>query len=138
MTDQDKTIQQIARKDPRYARECYHFVGEALAYTIQNFREQRRDAGNDVDEEASEEHHVTGQDLLNGIRELAAERFGPLAPVVFRQWGVRETLDFGRVVFNLIDVELMSKQETDSLDDFADGFDFDEAFTGELDVEIQD
>ncbi len=138
MTDQDKTIQQIARQDPRYARECYHFVGEALAYTIHTFREQRRDAGEDVDEEECEHHHVNGQDLLNGIRELAAERFGPLAPVVFQQWGVRDTLDFGRVVFNLIDVELMSKQETDSLDDFAGGFDFDEAFTDELDVEIQD
>ena len=76
MTDQDKTIQQIARKDPRYARECYHFVGEALAYTLQNFREQRRDAGKDVDAEALEEHPVTGQDLLNGIRGFAAERFG--------------------------------------------------------------
>ena len=138
MTDQDKTIQQIARKDPRYSRECYHFVGEALAYTIHTFREKRRDAGEDVDEETTEQHHVTGHDLLNGIRELASERFGPLAPVVFRQWGVRETLDFGRVVFNLIDVELMSRQETDSLDDFAGGFDFDEAFSDELDVELPD
>jgi uncharacterized repeat protein (TIGR04138 family) len=131
--EQDDAIRQIVRKDPRYSRECYYFVSDALAYTVHKARENRRKEGSETLEER---HHVTGQDLLEGLRELAWERFGPLAPVVFRQWGVRETIDFGRVVFNLIDAELMSKQDTDTLEDFRHGFDMDDAFERELDLKI--
>ena len=46
------------------------------------------------------------------------------------QWGVTETLDFGRIVFALVDGGLMSKTPEDRLEDFADIFDFRAAFEG--------
>ena len=33
-----------------------------------------------------------------------------MARVVFRLWGIRNTSDFGEIVFNLVEENLMSKQ----------------------------
>jgi uncharacterized repeat protein (TIGR04138 family) len=41
---------------------------------------------------------------------------------------VRETLDWGRIVFLLVDNGMLNRQDEDTLEDFRDGFDFDEAF----------
>lgn len=81
------------------------------------------------------ERHVTGQQVLAGMRDHAAAQFGPLAAQVWRSWGVRSTLDWGKVVFLLVDNGLLNRQESDTLDDFRDGFDFDEAFVRDYEVE---
>ncbi len=62
------------------------------------------------------------------MRAHALELFGPLAAHVWRSWGVNETLDWGRIVFLLVDAGLLNRQESDSVDDFKDGFDLEEAF----------
>lgn len=74
------------------------------------------------------ERHVTGQEVLSGLREHARELFGPLAKAVWNSWGVRDTLDWGRIVFLLVENNLLSRQESDSLEDFRDGFDFEQEF----------
>lgn len=71
---------------------------------------------------------MTGGEVLEGMRAHALELFGPLAAQVWRSWGVRETLDWGRIVFLLVDAGLLKRQETDTIEDFKDGFDLDEAF----------
>ncbi|MEO6597881.1 MAG: Minf_1886 family protein, partial [Planctomycetota bacterium] len=63
-----------------------------------------------------------------GIKEYAAEQFGAMAAMVFERWGVRGPADFGEIVFNLIDAELLSQRPNDSRLDFVDGFDFRETF----------
>jgi uncharacterized repeat protein (TIGR04138 family) len=103
----------IREKDPRYPFEAYQFLYEALDHTIQRIGARR---------------HVSGQELLEGIRDMAVQRFGPLAKMVFDRWNIHRTDDFGELVFNLVDAGLMSKQPTDSREDFHNGFDFDEAF----------
>jgi len=115
----------ILTRDRRYTIYAYEFVFEALAYTQQKL-------GKRTEASREEERHVTGQELLEGIRELAQERFGPLAPQVFRSWGVYCTEDFGEVVFNLVEANLLRKTAKDSRADFAGGYSFDEAFGGPL------
>ena len=53
----------------------------------------------------------------------------PLTLTVFDHWGIRETRDFGEIVFNLVENNLLAKTEKDTREDFAAGFDFDDAFT---------
>jgi uncharacterized repeat protein (TIGR04138 family) len=72
--------------------------------------------------------HVTGRELLFGIRDLALEQFGGLATMVFEVWGVRATADFGAIVWSLVESGLMSRSDTDALSDFEDVYDFREAF----------
>lgn len=115
----DDRIAEVARRDGRYAPEAFRFLFESLEAAIQL-------AGKGEAEGA--ERHVSGQEVLAGMRELARRQFGPLAPDVWRSWGVRETLDWGRIVFLLVDAKLLNRQDEDSVDDFRDGYDFEEAF----------
>jgi len=72
--------------------------------------------------------HVTGQQLCLGLRDLAIERWGWMARVVLAHWGVHSTRDFGRIVFALVENQILSKQPTDSIHDFDRGYDFRDAF----------
>jgi len=111
--DFDEGVKAILRRDKRYAREAYEFVREALEYT----RVWMNRRG-----------HVTGQELLEGIRKYALDQFGPMAKTVLNLWGVKGCEDFGSIVFNLVDQKVLSRTSHDSIDDFHDGYDFEEAF----------
>ncbi len=73
-------------------------------------------------------HHVTGQELLQGLRSYAIEQYGPLAITVLRDWGITKCGHFGDMVFNLIEYGVFSKTENDRREDFAEIFTFDDAF----------
>ena len=113
-----ETVSEICKKDARYQPDAYFFVIEALDVTVKDIRKNQPDHG----------RHVSGKELLNGIKSYAVEEFGPMAFTVFSEWGVHATLDFGEIVFNLVESGRLGKTESDSRDDFKNGFDFDEAF----------
>jgi uncharacterized repeat protein (TIGR04138 family) len=112
-------VRELARKDGRYSPEAFRFLFDSLEVAI-------RVAGKEHAEGAA--RHVTGQEVVAGMREHALRTFGPLAAEVWRSWGVRETLDWGRIVFLLVEAGLLNRQETDTIEDFREGFDFDEVF----------
>jgi len=62
------------------------------------------------------------------MRHYALQIFGPLAAQVWRSWGVKATLDWGHIVFLLVEEGLLNRQDSDTIDDFRDGFSFDEVF----------
>ena len=111
--DFDDGVKAILEQDKRYAREAYDFVREALEYT--RIWMDRRG-------------HVTGQELLEGIRKYALDQFGPMAKTVLNLWGIKSCEDFGIIVFNLVERKVLAKTSEDCLDDFRSGYDFDEAF----------
>jgi len=80
--------------------------------------------------------HVTGQEVLAGLRAHAIELFGPLARAVWSSWGVRETLDWGQIVFLLVDNKLLSRQESDTIEDFRGGFDFEQELVRDYRVPV--
>lgn len=106
----------------RFHDDAYRFVVEALHFTQQRLNRPRAQHADD------ETAHITGQELLVGLREFASKSFGMLAGTVLRSWGVRTTDDVGRIVFELIDRGEMRKTERDQFSDFAHLYDFDEAF----------
>ena len=67
--------------------------------------------------------HVTGQQMCEALYDLAAQRWGMLAPTVLGSWNIHATIDFGHMVYLLIEHGFMHKTEEDSVDDFADVFD---------------
>lgn len=109
----EEKLKKVVARDGRYALDAYRFVYEALDYTVKSL---------------GRKGHVTGRELLEGIRDYALEQFGGLAPMVFAQWGVHRTDDFGNIVFNLVEANLMGRSETDSPEDFKGVYDFKEAF----------
>ena len=105
-----------------YPIEAFAFVREGLSYAVQRVHE-------DPESLAEEDRHISGQQLCLGLRELAIEKYGLLAPVVLEHWRVRRTFDFGRIVFAMIEAGLMTKTHRDSLEDFQAVYDFEEAFS---------
>ena len=122
-SEKTESILRICRRDGRYAPQAYYFVFDALDYTIQRMHKMR---------------HVTGRELLEGVRLYATENFGFLARSVLEEWGVRSTEDLGNIVFNLVEGELLSRTETDTRADFVDVFDFDDAFDQSFRKSLQD
>jgi len=108
----------ILTKDARYHRDVYLFLREALDFTQKSIVKANR----------GELRHITGQELLAGIREFALAQFGPMAITVLDEWGVKRCEDFGDIVFNMVDIGLLAKTEKDSRDDFHGGYDFEDAF----------
>ncbi|HTD65348.1 MAG TPA: Minf_1886 family protein [Candidatus Limnocylindria bacterium] len=115
----DEVLEKIVAKDPRYTREAYIFVREALDHTQKIIGKPSRD---DVP------RHVSGQQLLGGIREYALQQYGPMALTVLNECGIRCCEDFGEIVFNMVENSLLAKTEQDSREDFKGGYDFEEAF----------
>lgn len=120
-TKQKKSIKQLVDLGT-YPAEAYEFVQRGLSYTVQ------RTHGTAVDPDAS--RHVSGQQLCLGLREFALSQWGMLARTVLARWNLHSTLDFGRIVFSLIEIEQMQRTEDDSLDDFHNVYDFKTAFEG--------
>jgi len=80
----DEALEQILARDARYTREAYLFVREALDYTQRLAGKETRGAI----------RHVTGRELLDGIRQFALNQFGPMAVTVFEEWGVKQCETF--------------------------------------------
>ena len=114
----EETLDKILARDARYQREAYLFLREALDHT-------QKLVGK---ENAGRVRHVTGQELLDGIRQFALEQFGPMVITVFEEWGVRTCGDFGEIVFNMLEGGLLAKTAQDSRADFEGGYDFKDAF----------
>ena len=51
-----------------------------------------------------------------------------LAKTVLEGWNIKQTNDFGRIVFGFIDFDMMRKQPEDNPEDFDDIYNFNEAF----------
>ncbi len=115
----DSKIRALVRRDPRFTAEAYHFVFEALDFAMMRTGKHRR-RGSD--------RHLSVEELLDGIRKYALGQYGPLARVVLETMGIYATEDLGDVVFNLVDAELLNKQDEDDRQQFVDVFSFREAF----------
>lgn len=114
-----RDIEEVAETDGRYNRAAYLFVYDALQHTVESLGKESL---------SRDQRHVSGRQLLQGIGEYALSQFGPLTLSVLQNWGLRETRDFGEIVFNLVESNLMSKTESDSIEDFVDVYDFAEEF----------
>lgn len=106
-------IEELVKRNPRYKADAYEFLMQALHFTQKKLNRKG---------------HVTGRELSEGIKEYALEKFGPMARTVFEHWGITKTEDFGELVFNMVENNLMSKTDKDSKEDFRGIYDFKEAF----------
>lgn len=115
----EEILDQIVAANPRYHREAYLFLREALDFTHKTLGKEGKGSAN---------RHVSPQQLLEGIRQYALEQYGPMALTVFEEWNIRTCKDFGEIVFLMIEHGLLAKTEKDTREDFESGYDFHEAF----------
>jgi uncharacterized repeat protein (TIGR04138 family) len=113
-----EALDSIVASDPRYQRDAYVFLRDSLDFTT---KQQKKIKGATV-------RHVSGPELLEGVRQYALKEFGPMVMTVFDNWGVHSCEDIGNMVFNLIGAGIFGKTEEDSIEDFKNVYDFEEAF----------
>jgi uncharacterized repeat protein (TIGR04138 family) len=109
----EEILEQLRERHPRFHMKAYLFVLSALQAVLEGLGTPR---------------HIAGDELARGVRDLALERFGPLARTVLEHWGIHSTADVGEVVFALVECGILVKQNEDRREDFRDVFDFEEAF----------
>ncbi|MFH1407409.1 MAG: Minf_1886 family protein [Candidatus Omnitrophota bacterium] len=106
-------IEKILEEDARYKAGAYEFVMAGLGYTLWKLKK---------------EGHVSGRELSGGLKDFAIEQFGPMARTTLEYWGIHASIDFGEIVYNMIDAGLMGRTEEDRKEDFKDIYDFDKVF----------
>ena len=112
-------LAELVREDPRYPEQAYFFIREALDHAIKMHAKPLDGPG----------RHVSGTELLEGIREFGLSEYGAMCRTVLRSWGIHETVDFGHLVFNLVGKNVLGKTDDDRLEDFENGYDFEDAFS---------
>ena len=117
--DFGEVVSIIVKNDSRFEKGAYEFVRQALDHTLRTVRQRR---------EKRDSPHVSGRELLEGIREFALEQYGPMTLTLFEHWGIHRPEDFGEIVFNLVEYEIFGKTEADRREDFSGVYDFREAF----------
>lgn len=115
----EEAMSLILKEDPRYPLEAYVFLRLSLDFTIRTMNKPAKGPA----------RHITGQELLDGIRLYALQEFGPIARTVLETWHITRTEDFGNLVFNLVNHGVLGKTDQDKLEDFSGGYAFHTAFT---------
>ena len=113
-----EALDSIISSDPRYQRDAYVFLRDSLDFTT---KQEKKIKGVSV-------RHVSGPQLLDGVRRYALKEFGPMVMTVFDNWGIHSCEDVGNIVFNLISAGVFGKTEDDSIEDFKNVYRFEEAF----------
>jgi uncharacterized repeat protein (TIGR04138 family) len=134
MSGYQARLLELVERDPRYAYEAYEFVFMALTFTQKMLNRIPREE----DTTPGPEYHVSGPELLEGVRTLALQEFGRMARVVFKLWGVNRTDDFGEIIFNLVTENLMSKTDQDCRDDFHEVYDLNQALVEDFHLELDE
>jgi uncharacterized repeat protein (TIGR04138 family) len=106
-------VDELRERGSRFAREAYVFVVAALGETVRALPTKR--LADPV------RRHLSGQELTAGVVRIAREEFGPLAPMVFLEWGVRATEDIGSIVFELVAAGQLNARPEDTMADFTGG-----------------
>ncbi|MGB0416878.1 MAG: Minf_1886 family protein [Coraliomargarita sp.] len=126
--DFNEVIRTIREDDPRYARGAYYFLRQALDYSLKELHKRG---------ELDRSNHLTGQQLLQGIRLYAIDQYGPMARTVLEHWGVKNCRDFGNIVFNLVECRVLGKTDEDSPEDFDPGYSFKDAFDRDFEPSVK-
>lgn len=113
----EQAVVSILKRDKRFDPHAYFFLKEALDFTLKRIAE-----GNN-----GQPRHVSGPELVTGLRDLALEQFGPMAATLMHEWGVRQCGDIGDMVFHLIEEQIFGKQDSDRPEDFVGNFDFEDS-----------
>ena len=130
MNDDPHPIFQLLQTDLRYQLNAYQFVRDSLAYAQEVLPNEESEEEN--------EPHLTGQQLCEAIRLFAIDQFGYMSKTVLNNWGIQGTSDFGEIVYNLIDIGMMKKSETDEREHFADVYSFEKAFVEDFQIDVAD
>ena len=105
-------VKVVISQDPKYDVGAYYFLKDALDFTVKRV----------IESNDGEHRHVAASELLIGFRDLALQEFGPMASTMMDEWRLHSCTDIGNMVFQLIEEGVFGKQDSDTMEDFAELF----------------
>lgn len=117
-----KSIQEIVDELGLYPIDAFDFLQRGLTWSVTRIH------GEVTENDPEKDRHISGQQLSEGLREFALMQWGLLARTVLSRWGIHCTMDFGRMVFAMVENGRLQKTDRDSQEDFRNVFDFKAAF----------
>ncbi len=114
-----EAVEKIVAHDQRYRLDAYLFLREVMDFAVKRQKKQRKQL---------QPMHVSTAELLEAFRLFALKEFGPMSLTLLQYWGIQNSADIGKIIFNLIEAGVVGKTEDDTLAAFSNGFDFQEAF----------
>ena len=124
LEEQLDIIRKIYEEDDTFPPMAYCFVRDSVHKALENIAKVNREIG--FDNEVPPD--IKGADLCRFFRDTLLTRFGPCAIDVLDTWNIKQTSDFGKIIYKLISVEILGKSENDSIEDFDNVYDFTEEF----------
>ena len=124
-----KQVDEIIAKDSRYPFEAYEYVSQAVGKVCRELAE---------DNNGETRRHISGKQLIDGLKVLLLKDFDRMAIDVLKLWNVNATDDIGNIVFNLVNAKLLGVSENDSIDDFKNQGDFYQMFVAPFEVHLDD
>jgi uncharacterized repeat protein (TIGR04138 family) len=127
------TVEAVVASLGSYSVEAYYFIQQGIHLATERvhgpYSEEKSRPGT---------RHVSGRQLCETLRDLAIERWGYMASVVLRSWGLKATSDFGRLVFAFVDAGHWQKTPNDSIHDFESVYSFRDAFDQRYQIKISE
>ncbi len=96
-------LETVTSLHPEYDAEAYHLLDRTM-----NFASSVLEL----------EGHLTAQQLHLCYCKLAEEEYGVLASELLAHWGLETPSDLGQIVYNLIEVGVLGKNNDDDQADF--------------------
>ena len=134
MADETFALHQLVTRDRRYPIEAYFFVRDALSFAADSMELSNQYRHDSEVYESAEEHHLTGQQLSEAIRDFAMNQFGYMARIVLKNWGIDNTSCFGDIVYNMIEIGWMKKSDQDKRSHFDNVYEFKAAFDERFEI----
>jgi uncharacterized repeat protein (TIGR04138 family) len=121
-------LKEIMDRAGGFSPMCFPFIRDGLAHTVEMVHGNRDDESMLELGLSDESRHVSGHELSVGLKDYAIDRYGMMAKSVLNKWGIYHTLDFGKIIFAMVEAGLMRTTEEDQLEDFDGVYDFDDVF----------
>jgi uncharacterized repeat protein (TIGR04138 family) len=134
MADETFALHQLVARDRRYPIEAYFFVRDALSYASDSMELSNQYHHDSEVYHTAEEHHLTGQQLCEAIREFSLNQFGYMSRIVLKNWNIESTSSFGDIVYNMIEIGLMKKSDRDRRSHFDNVYEFEAAFDEQFQI----
>jgi uncharacterized repeat protein (TIGR04138 family) len=116
----ERSLDEVVDALGLYPIDAFYFVQRGLSFTVERLHGKLTDP--------RQGRHISGPELCQGLRELALAQWGMMARTVLERWKITSTLDFGRIVFTLVENGFLQKTDEDELADFRNVYDFRTAF----------
>ena len=121
-----KQFHALSLKSKRFTPEAFLLITEAMMKTREWVKKGvlREDDPAGVTRESTQGgFHISGRELLSGLKKIAFERWGRMATTVLSMWGMKDCEDVGEIVFMMLEEPDIgwNKREEDTREDFLGG-----------------